>query len=171
MSDYGSLTGVAAYVVHMTKAGTFDATTAPTDTQVNTFLAELCAQLNGWLASAGYVVPVTAVLATPILDRYANIGAAGLCELTMRSAGYDKSNQNRRENKFLDEFYKAEAFIRSGTLNSLGAATANLPSGLFGLAFGGRTSGEQPLRPIFGRTSFGNVPTAESPDVHGEPDY
>lgn len=171
MSDYGSLLGTAAYVIHMTKGGTFDGTTAPTDTQVDAFLTELCAQLNGWLASAGYVVPVTSALATPILDRYANIGAAGLCELTMRSAGYDKDNQNRRENKFLAEFYKAEPFIASGTLRSLGAVTNQLPSGLFGFAFGGRTSGGQPLRPTFGRTSFGNNPTAESPDVHGEPDY
>ncbi len=171
MSDYGSLLGTAAYVIHMTKGGTFDGTTAPTDTQVNTFLTQLSNQLNSWLASAGYVVPVTGPLAKAVLDGYADMGAAGRCELTMRSAGYDKDNQNRRENKFLNEFDKAEAFIRSGALNSLDATTKQLPSGLFGFAFGGRTSGGQALRPIFGRTSFGNRPTAESPDVHGEPDY
>jgi hypothetical protein len=138
---------------------------------VTVFLTELCAQLNGWLASAGYVVPVTGTNAKLILDRYANIGAAGLCELTQRSGGYSKDNQNKRENKFLDEFYKADAFIKSGTLNNLDAATQQLPGGLFGLKFGGRTSTNQALRPTFGRTSFGNDPTKESPDVNGEPGY
>ena len=172
MSDYGSLAGVAAYVVHMTNSsGAFDATTKPTDAQVTIFLTELCAQLNGWLASAGYVTPVTGPNAKLILDRYANVGAAGLCELTQRSGGYSKDNQNKRENKFLDEFYKAEAFIRSGTLNSLDAVTSQLPSGLFGLKFGGRTSTNQPLRPTFGRESFGNNPTSESGPTSGEKGY
>jgi hypothetical protein len=172
MSDYGSLTGAAAYVIHMTNSsGAFDSTTKPTDTQVTVFLTELCAQLNGWLASAGYVVPVTGTNAKLILDRYANIGAAGLCELTQRSGGYSKDNQNKRENKFLDEFYKADAFIKSGTLNNLDATTQQLPGGLFGLKFGGRTSTNQALRPTFGRTSFGNNPVSESPDQNGEPGY
>lgn len=172
MSDYGSLAGCATYVAHLANtAGTFDSTTKPSDTQVNTFLTELCAQLNGWLASAGYVTPVTAPRAVPVLDRFANNGAAGLCELTMRSAGYSKDAQNKRENKFMDEFYRAEAYIMSGALKSLGASTDQLPSGLFGLSFGGKTRTGQALRPSFGRTSFQNNPTSESPDVEGEPGY
>ena len=172
MSDYGTLDGVAAYVAHMTNSvGAFDITTAPTDTQVTIFLGEICAQLNGWLASAGYVIPVTNSAAKQVLDRYANIGAAGLCELTQRSAGYSKDDKNKRENKFLAEFYAAEVFVKGGALNNLGAATQQLPGGLFGLAFGGKTSTRQPLRPTFGRTSFGNDPTKESPSKDGEPGY
>src|SRR5262245_60712378 len=131
MSDYGSTDGVAAYVAHMTNSvGQFDATTRPTLAQVTTFLGEVSAQLNGWLASAGYVIPVTNSAAKQVLDRYANIGAAGLCELTQRSAGYSKDNQNKRENKFLSEFYAAENYIKGGALNNLGAATQQLPGGL-----------------------------------------
>jgi hypothetical protein len=171
VSDYGSTTNVAAYVRHMTNtSGVFDTTTKPTLADVTIFLDEICAQLNGWLASAGYVIPVTAVSAKLVLDRYANIGAAGMCELTMRSAGYSKDDQNKRENKLMQEFYKAELFIRSGTLNSMGAATNQLPSGAFGLKFGGRTAGGNGLRPTFTRRSFGNDPTAESGPITPEPD-
>jgi hypothetical protein len=171
MADYGTTDGVAVYVQHMTNAGVFDTTTSPTLATVQSMLNEICAQLNGWLASAGYVVPVTNSAAKQVLDRYANLGTAGLCELTMRSAGYSKDDQNRRENKFLGEFYAAEDYIKGGSLNNLGAATAQLPGGLFGLAFGGKTSTGQNLRPTFGRTSFGNNPTKESPDTNGEPGY
>ena len=171
MADYGSIAGIAAYVKHMTNTdGDFDADTLPPLATVTTFLDEVCAQLNGWIAAAGYVAPVTAAAAVPVLSRYANIGAAGLCELTMRSAGYSKDDKNKRENKFLDEFYKAEKFIVSGALAGLGATTTDEPAALSGFSVGGLTVGGQRLRPIFRRTSFGNDPTAESSPVR-EPDY
>lgn len=170
MSDYGSETNVAAYVQHMTNAGVFDATTKPPLATVTILLNEICAQLNGWLAANGYVVPVTNANAKLVLDRYANLGTAGLCELTMRSSGYSKDDQNKRENKFLAEFYLAEAYIASGALSNLGAATIVLPGGLSGLRVGGVTKSGQRLRPIFKRRGFGNNPTAESPTGR-EPDY
>ncbi len=170
MSDYGTVAGVEKYVQHLTRNAAFDTTTKPTVAQVTEMLDESCAILNGWLAEAGDVVPVTATRAVSALSRYANLGAAGLAELAQRSAGYSETDQNRRENKFLAEFAKAEAFIASGALGGLGAGTTDEPPALSGFRFGGVTVGGQRLRPIFRRTSFGNNPTAESPPTR-EPDY
>src|SRR5215203_1749977 len=95
--SYGTVAGAASYVQHAANtSGTFDATTTPTLTQVEGFIDRQSARLNGWLAQNGYVVPVSAPRAVVWLSYYAEIGAAGLVELTQRSSGYDDTDQNRR---------------------------------------------------------------------------
>lgn len=170
---YGSVAGVAAYVRRLANASsTFDGTTRPTLTEVEEFLNQSSDTLNGWLASSGYVIPVSQGDAFNVLSRYANLGAAGLAELSQRAGGYDANDENRRENKFLDMFEKAEAYIASGALAALGATivSTNLPGPLDGLRVGGVVTGGSRLRPIFKRRSFGNDPTAESPSGR-ETDY
>lgn len=145
--------------------------TRPTSTEVTTFLSEASAQLDGWLSRWSYTIPITApAVAVAILDHYANLGSAGLAELAQRSAGYSAQDQNRRENKFLDEFYRAEKFISSGAFGALGVAQQQAPSGLFGLSVGGKTAGGNALRPMFTRRSFGNNPIAESGPSERESD-
>ena len=164
-NTYGSIAGVAAYVRRLANsASTFDTTTRPTLVEVEAFLDQCSDTLNGWLAAAGYVIPVTQADAVRVLSRYANLGAAGHAELSQRAGGYDAEDENRRENKFLDMFALAETYIQSGALGALGAAvvTGGLPSPVSGLRVGGRTRTGQALRPMFTRTSFGNDPTAES---------
>lgn len=125
MATYGSVAGAAAFVGHLTNAaGTFDnlgppTGTAPTLDQVETFLDQVSAQLTGWLAAAGYAVPVVQSDAKSALDGYANVGAAGLAELSQRVAG-TSDDENRRENRLLAEFRRAEDWIKSGALAGLG---------------------------------------------------
>lgn len=164
-NSYGSVLGVAAYVKHLTNAaGTFDATTAPTLTEVEAFLDQTSDILNGWLARNKYTIPVTEVNCVNVLARYANWGAAGLCELSMRNSGYSAEDENRRENKFLNLFEKAQDYINSGALAQLGAAVQadGLPPAFSGLRVGGQTRSGQALKPIFTRGMFGNDPTAEN---------
>lgn len=170
MADYGSVEGTAKYIRHLAKNGTFDSTSKPSVTDLAAMLDESCAVLNGWLSQYNYTVPVTAERAAAALSRYANLGAAGLAELAQRSAGYSETDQNRRENKFLSEFNRAEKFIASGALNGLGVAPSTTPTPLAGFSVGGVTSGGLRLRPMFRRTSFGNQPDVESPSGR-EPDY
>lgn len=132
MSTYGTVAGVAAYVGHMlNSAGTFDDAgppptgTAPSLTQVNGFLDQVSAQLTGWLAAAGYATPVTQADAKSVLDRYANVGAAGLAELSQRVAG-TSDDESRRESQFLQEFRSAEAWINGRALAALGVPQANI---------------------------------------------
>lgn len=119
MSDYGSVDGVAAYVRHMT----FGQPNNPTEEQVETWLVARSAQLTGWLAAAGYAVPVSVPNAKAALDRYANTGAACDAELAQRTGGYGavgKPEQNRRESRFCAEFATAEAWITSGAPLAIG---------------------------------------------------
>jgi hypothetical protein len=170
MADYGTIEGIAKYVRHMTVNGGFGPTTKPSIDEVGEMLDESCALLNGWLANYDYSVPLTATRAVAVMARYANLGAAGLAELSQRSGGYSETDENRRENKFLAEFYKAEAFIASGALLGLGETTTAAAPELHGFMVGGRTSGGQAVRPIFRRTMFGNDPAAENDGVK-EADY
>lgn len=163
MAFYGSVAGVAAYVRHMQ----FDASGNPTTSDVEGFLAQQSAVLNGWLAREGYTTPVTQADAVLVLARFANLGAAGLCELTQRSAGYTVDNDDAREAQFLKQFGQAEAYIKSGALAALGVAQARSPQPFYGLSVGGRTNSGGYLQPIFTRTSFGNQPTKETGE--GEP--
>lgn len=122
MSTYGSIASVAAFVRHVP----FDAANAPTSADVEAWLTARSAQLTAWLAVAGYTVPVTSatVEAKAILDRYASIGAAGDVELSLRSAGYSAEGEDARENRFLAEFAKAEAWIAGSALEALGVVRA-----------------------------------------------
>jgi hypothetical protein len=164
---YGTVARVLAYTGHVIDNGNeeFSISSTPTLAQVETFLEQRSALLNGCLANVGYLTPVS-VIAYPqaweVLAYYAVMGAAGDVELTMRSAGYDAEDQNKRENKFLKEFDKACAYIASGAFAALGAPTGSASPAITGLYVGGRTSTGQRLRPIFGRTTLGNNPTAES---------
>jgi hypothetical protein len=153
-------------------SATFDGTTTPTLTEVEEFINQTSDVLNGWLTRAGYVIPVAQADAVRVLDRWANLGAAGLTELSQRAGGYDAEDENRRENKFLAMFEAAEAYIESGALAALGATQVadSLPSPVSGLRVGGVTRSGQRLRPIFKRTGFGNNPVAESPPGR-EPTY
>lgn len=146
--------------------------TAPTLTEVTRFLDQCSDTLNGWLAAAGYVIPVTQAEAADVLGRWAEVGAAGHAELSQRAGGYDAEDENKRENKFLAMFKEAQEYIASGALAALGAAVVsnNLPGPLSGLRVGGQTSTGQALRPMFTRRGFGNVPGAESPPGR-EPGY
>lgn len=170
---YGSVAGVAVYVRRLTENGVFTSATRPSVAEVEGFLEDRSAILNGWIAMAGYAAPVTNAIAVQALGSYANLGAAGLVELTQAASGYDADGEDTRENRFLAEFRAAKAWIESGALGALGETQTTPGMGLAGLSVGGRTSGGQKLRPIFTRTGFGNNPTAErgerEPDYTGDP--
>lgn len=142
---YGSVAGVQALIRHIT----LDTPKAPTTAQVQQWLIERSATLDGWIAAAGYTTPVTQATALIALGGYANKGAAGDAELAQRAAGYSRDDQNKRENKFFAEFEKAKAWIDSGALRALGvplidaADPATLP--LIGSLTAGTTA-ELPAR-------------------------
>lgn len=162
MSDYGTIAEVAAYVRRLANsAGTFDATTRPTQADVELFLTRRSNMLNAWLATAGYTIPVTDAQAKSVLDHYAAVGAACDVERTQRTAGASEED-NARADQFCKEFSEAKTIIASGGLAALGATLAGASATLAGLYVGGKTRTGQRLRPIFTRASFGNEPTRES---------
>ncbi len=123
MSTFGSTAGVALWVRHMTTDGNFTKQNYPQTADVTLWLDQRSAMLLGWLALAGYEAVADWSLysnAKLILDHYANNGAAGDAELSLRGAGNDDDDENARENKFLAEFNRAEKFILSGALDAMG---------------------------------------------------
>jgi hypothetical protein len=170
--SYGSVDEVLAYVRHLLTggAGTFTAATRPTLAEVERFIDRRSARMNAVLAANGYTVPVTAPgAATLALAEIASQGAAGDCELTMRNSGVRPEGENDREYEFLRAYEQGLAWIGGPEFAALGAAQARPSSAIAGIAFGGKTRTGQPLRPVFGRTSFNQDPTAESPSR--EPGY
>ena len=81
MSDYGTAAGVALIArKYANSSQAFDGSTVPTLTQVNTWLDEVCAELNASLADARFTIPITATAVTPMLDRFVNAQVARMVE-------------------------------------------------------------------------------------------
>ncbi len=141
MSTYGSVAGVAAWVRHMTTDGNFTKSNYPQTADVETWLTQRSAILSAWLALAGYLTPVVHTDAKAALDHYANNGAAGDAELSLRGAGNDDDDENARENKFLAEFNRAKDFILSGALGEMGVPLVDVPTAATGPRIGRLTAG------------------------------
>lgn len=138
MPDYGSVAGVAAHVRHMT----FDAANNPTTNQVTDWLTQRSGRLNGWIAAAGYAVPVTQADAKAALDQFANYGAACDAEAAQRTGGYSKeAGENQRGSRFCKEFASAEAWIASGALTGLGVPRATTEEAILSPTHGLLTAG------------------------------
>ena len=77
--SYGTLAQIGGRVPRFaTSGGTFDGTTRPTSTQVTAMMAQISALIDAFLASHGYVVPVTDGDVTPLLDLFVEDYIAGL---------------------------------------------------------------------------------------------
>jgi hypothetical protein len=117
---YGSTAGVQALTRHIR----YGEANNPTVADLERWLTARAAQLTGWLAAAGYVVPVVLPAAKAALDRYADYGAASDAEAAQRSGGYTEDDEDRREVFFAREFRRAEEWIASGALAALGVPLA-----------------------------------------------
>lgn len=146
--SYGSVDGVAALTRHATNGGTFDATTTPTLDDVEGFINQRSALLNGWLAASGYGTPATGVDAILALAHFVHNGAAADVEKAQRAGGYGDGTDDTRESMFLKEWEKAEKFITSGALGS----PSTTPTPYDGFKFGGRTSTGASHTPLFKRS-------------------
>lgn len=81
MSDYGSLGGVGLLArKYANDNQTFTSATIPTANQVETWLSQVCSQLNACLADARFGIPVTAVDVIPLLDMFVNRQVASMVE-------------------------------------------------------------------------------------------
>lgn len=67
---YSTLTEIAARVPRYVQDGQFTETTRPTESQVNTFVAQVSATLDAALSSVGFITPITASAVTPMCDLF-----------------------------------------------------------------------------------------------------
>lgn len=161
---YGSRAGTVPLVQHLLGSGTdFSASTKPTSTQVDAFLVDGSAILDGWLAEAGYTIPVTDAEAVLILDHYAELFAAYKCELSRATGAYGAEGNDRGET-FKRDFMEAQDLIKkSDALVNLGAARTKQEGKGFkvgGLSPTDKTDFEADTdrtQPIFKKGMFENV--------------
>jgi hypothetical protein len=78
-NSYGSVAEVAALTGRWTNEGSYDGTTRPTLTQVETFIDRVSGMLNLLLAEAGFAVPVSQADAKLVCDEFVVEQAVQLC--------------------------------------------------------------------------------------------
>lgn len=116
---YGTVTGVAALVPGLAGSG-FDASSTPTDDQVETWLGEAYSQINLALSKAGYVVPVSASA-----DAYATLTAledlyGAAYALRARAMETHHDEEERLSEVYLKDFTKRLMELVKGDLTGMG---------------------------------------------------
>jgi hypothetical protein len=120
---YGSTAGVEARVPAL---GAFGATSAPTATQVESWLTEASALIDGALASAGYATGVgTGAAIYPLLSGLANLYAAATA-LEARGIDTVSGAETTRSDEMFARFWAQLKALGAGDLKALGATTATV---------------------------------------------
>jgi len=95
-NSYGSVAEVAALTLRYTDSGSYNATTRPTLSQVETFLDRVSGVLNVLLAGAGFAIPVTQPDAKLALDDFAVDQAAALAHAANGAGPYAPGSETLR---------------------------------------------------------------------------
>jgi len=114
------LAEVEALCRHLTNNGTFDSTTHPNQSQVETFLTDGYDKIGSILAANGYAKEQTNTDILGVLQPFNAFYAASMIELTQPSVGYE-GGENTRYARFFQEFNRVEEFIKSPAFARLGA--------------------------------------------------
>lgn len=94
--SYSNVSNVLAFTRHLLDGqSTFNSTTRPTATEVQSFIARASAHLDVALAAAGFSIPVTTATVRILLDDWVTNKAAQYVELTQRGAGYNETEGAR----------------------------------------------------------------------------
>jgi hypothetical protein len=157
-NSYGTLAGVASYVRMYTVAGSFSASTVPTDAAVGAWLDQISAIVNGYLAGYGFVIPITQADVKLAIVAVVEQLAADLCQAANSAGRFfsDKALQAgaspwAQVRKDIKAFCEASA---SG-FEVMGAPRTQATEET---AWGFKDTDQagNPTAPIFQRSGFGN---------------
>lgn len=165
-NSYGSVLGVAALVPRYTdnQAASFTAATRPTFSQVETWIDQMSAILNGALAEAGFTVPVANADVRNMLALFVNEEVASVCEGINGSGRFGPTaKQPGGKGRFAVLIDDALAFIEGNKagFERLGAARAFAATA--GLAFRDTDNAGAATFPLAQRAGFGNIDTDWDP--------
>lgn len=157
-NSYGTVAEVAALTLRYTHAGSYDATTRPTLTQVETFVDRVSAILNVLLAEAGFAIPVTQADAKLALDDFAVDQAAELCHAANGAGTYAPGSEVLRGRTPREAIIEAAAAFVSDHADGLEALGATRERHLTeGLACRTEDDGGDEIVPMFQREMMGNA--------------
>jgi hypothetical protein len=157
-NSYGDTAEIAELVPrHATPVGTFDATTRPSLTQLESNVDQLSAMLNTMLAEAGFDIPVTQADAKLTLDLFVNQEAAALVE---GINGYGRfgptQGKGTPRGRFALMMDDVQAFIIANMAGFERLGAARDYSQVGGLGYRGTDESGNEIFPMFQRDSHGD---------------
>lgn len=113
---YATSDGLLAFTRHLLDGQPdFGVTTRPTNTEVDDFVSQVNASLNGALSKYGFATPLTNSTAILICAEWGNRQGAKLVELTQRGAGFSEG-ENERVKELGGMYDNACAFVAENAL-------------------------------------------------------
>lgn len=159
-NSYGSVLGVAGLVPRYTVSSTFDTTTRPTLTQVESYIDSVSGIINSMLAQSGFAIPITNDSVKDALDLFVNDEVGSIAE-GINGAGRfgPRATDGVIPNRFKLLFEDVKLFIMGNAdgFERLGATRTF--SFTAGLAFRDTDESGDATHPIFQREAFGNTVT------------
>lgn len=158
-NSYGSVLGVEALVPRYTSpAGHFDSSTRPVLTQVEQWLDQISAILNGYLAQYGFTIPVTNTDAVNLLAMFVNQEVAAMVEGVNGSGRFGPTTKAPgKRGRFAVITEDAEAYIAANAVGLERLGAERTKDALAGLAYRATNEAGEDIAPIFQREAFGNV--------------
>lgn len=160
-NSYGSVAGVAAYVFSYTNSsGTFDASTQPTLTQVESWIDEVSGIANSALRMLGFSVPITQADAKLALQGVINQHVADLCHAAHSSGRFfsERALNSRLSTMGMIRSEMAD-FINDSAAGweALGASRGS--NNKLEIGFRSTDNAGEATFPLFQRKGFGNTDT------------
>lgn len=124
-NSYGTVAGVASFTPRYSNgAGTFDASTTPTITEVEGWIDQVSGILNTILSDERFSIPVTQADAVRMLAIFVNQEVAALVEGSHNAGRFGPTAKNPRAGRFDLIFQDVETFVKrmAGGLEALGAS-------------------------------------------------
>ena len=157
-NSYGSAVGVASYVPRYANGdATFDPTTRPKLTQVETFIDQISSLVNAILSSNGFKIPITQADAKSAITIFIEQEVAAIAEGINGSGRFGPTTKTPSRSRFAIIMEAINAFIleHADGFANLGAER-DQPTGTEILTRGVDAAGKESF-PIFQRGAFGNV--------------
>lgn len=155
-NSYGSVAGVAALAGIWTTDGSFDATTRPTSTIVESWIDNVSGIVNALLAEAGFGIPISQTDSVLMLDAFVEETVADLCHYANGAGRFYSDRAIERGYSTMQIITRDFAFwleSHAVGLENLGATRTTSKVG----AIGYRDSDEDgnDVDPLFTRRGFG----------------
>jgi hypothetical protein len=158
-NSYGDTDEVAALTPrNASTAGTFDLTTRPPLTEVESLCDQVSALLNSILAQNGFSIPVTDTDAVLMLDYFVNEEVAAIVEGINGSGRFGPTaKRGGSRGRFALVVEDVQNFIEGNAigLERLGATRTYDP--IAGISYRATDEGGNAVSPIFQRKAFGNT--------------
>jgi len=157
-NSYGTAAGVASYVPRYANgSATFDGTTRPKLTQIESFIDQISSLVNAILASNGFHTPITQADVKLAITIFVEQEVAAIAEGINGSGRFGPTTKTPNKSRFQIIMEDISAFIleHADGFENLGAER-DQPTGMEILTRGVDAAGKESF-PIFQREAFGNV--------------